>query len=134
MGNKKEADVQLIPKTGEEIEDALLDRYVECRGRFVRHQQCRARQYCQSDQHALQHPSGQLVRIGIVNPLRIVETHLGEGFENKCPADRWIGLFCQRCRFQRLGADCSHRIERVAGILRHEADFTAAKRPEAAFW
>ncbi len=73
------------------------------------------------------------MRIGIVNPLRIVETHLCKCFQNEELADCGVGLFRQRCRLQRLRADCSHRIERVARILRHEADFAATKRPEAPF-
>ncbi len=43
MGDEKQADVQLIAKTGEEIENAFLDCDVERRSRLIRHQQCGAR-------------------------------------------------------------------------------------------
>jgi len=41
-----------------------------------------------------------------------------------------VGQVEERRRLHRLGADRPHRVERVAGVLRHEADGPSPQRPE----
>ena len=131
VGDEQQADIELVLQSREQVEDPLLDRDVERGGRLVRDQQRRPGEDRQADQHPLQHAAGQLVRVGVVDTLGVVEPDLGERLQDELLADRLVGLVEERGRLLRLGADRPHRVECVAGVLRDEPDGPSPQRPEA---
>ena len=68
VGDEQDADPERLLELGEQVEDALLDRHVEARGRLVGHDQRGPGQHRQADQHPLEHAARQLVRIGPCRP------------------------------------------------------------------
>ncbi len=130
VGDEEQADFQLVLQLGKQVEDALLDRDVERGGRLVCDQQQRPWKNCKANQHTLQHAAGQLMRVGVINSLGIVEPNLSECLQDQRLAECFIGLVDERGRLHRLDADRPHRVERVAGVLRDEPDSTSPQRPE----
>ena len=117
---------------GEQVEDALLDRHVEARGRLVGHDQRGPGQHRQADQHPLEHAARQLVRVGLADPLGVGQADLAEGLEHALAAGGGVAVRQQRGRLQRLRPDRPDRVQRVARVLRDEAELAPAQRPELA--
>ncbi|MNE40000.1 hypothetical protein D3C80_1339830 [compost metagenome] len=74
------------------------------------------------------------MRVGLVDNTRVVQSHLREGLENEGLADRLVRLVEKCGRLHGLRADCPHRIERIAWILRDKADGASPQRSEVALW
>ena len=131
MGDEQQADIQLVLQPGEQVENPFLNRDIERGGRLVRDQQCRPGEDRQADQHALQHAAGQLVRVGIIDALGVVEPDLRERLQDELLADCLVRLVEERGCLLCLNADRSHRVERIARVLRDESDGPSPQRPEA---
>ncbi len=132
MGDEQDADAERLLELAEQVEDALLDRHVEARGRLVGHDQRGPGQHRQADQHPLEHAARQLVRIGPQDPVRVGQADLAEGLEHALAAGGGVAVRQQRGRLKRLRADRPDRVQRVARVLRDEAELAPAQRAELA--
>ena len=78
-------------------------------------------------------PPGELVRVGVVDASRVGAARPGRTCRGcgSALSARPVELD-ERRGLVRLAADRAHRVERVRGVLRHEADLASAQRPERA--
>ena len=129
--DQQQADAQRGLQFAEQVEDALLDRDVQRARRLVGDEELRLREHRESDEHALQHPAGKLVRVGVVHAPRVGQADAVEGVEDRFALCARAVDAGEHGGLVRLGSDRAHRVERVRGVLRHEPDLTAPQRPEA---
>jgi hypothetical protein len=113
-----------------EVEDLLLDRDVEGRGRLVCNQQPRRGRKPHRDHHPLQHPAGELVRIRGFDPLGVREAdlaqHLARAVRRPRPVDA-VGLE----RLLDLRDDAQQRVQRAHRILVDHRHLAAAHLAQA---
>ncbi len=126
VGDEQHAHVFLALQFAQQVEDLGLDRYIECRRRFVGDQQFRTAGKCHGNHHALAHAAGELVRIFVQPRLGGRDAHplhQPHGFSFGL-APRQAAM--QNQRFGNLVADGEDRIERGHRLLEDHADRAAA--------
>ena len=79
--DEEEGHVQLLPQTGQELEDILLHGHVQGRGGLVGDEELRAVGDGHGDHGALPLSAGDLVRVGAVHARRIGDLHAGQEFD-----------------------------------------------------
>ena len=84
VGDKQHRHALLTLDAPQQIEDLPLRGHVQCRGRLVRNQQLRREGQRHGDHHALALATGQLKRVGMVEPLRVRQADIAEQFDNPC--------------------------------------------------
>ena len=78
VGDEHQPELAALAQAVEDPDDLRLDRHVERRGRLVGDQQGRFGGQRHCDQDALEHPTGELERVGAHHPLRITDADLLE--------------------------------------------------------
>ncbi len=131
MGDQQHPDPEIAAQVVEQVEDLLLHGDVECGGGLVGHEQARAGEDRQGDEHALELTARELMGEGAQDPLRILDTHPFEGGARERLAVRAApSSGDERRGLVGLSSDRAHRIQRGARVLRHEAEHATAQREE----
>ncbi len=132
MRDEEQSDATVGLQVGQQVEDALLDRDVERARRLIRHDQVGGGDHGESDEHALQHPAGKLMRVRVVDALRIAQPDTLERVEDERSAQARIPRLDEGRRCVRLAPDGAHGVERIGGVLRDEADLASPQRAKPA--
>ena len=82
VGDEQHRGAVLLLQFADQLQDLLLRRDVERRGRLVGDQQLGLQDQRHGDHDALALAAGELVRIGAVNALDVGQLHLGEHVED----------------------------------------------------
>ena len=115
---------------GEQIDDLLLHRYVECSGRFVGDDHIGTAGDGHGDDHALFLSAGDLVRIGIVDALGIGQFDLFEELEHFGLALGGAHPGMDLEHFLDLRTAALHGVERTHGFLKDHRDAFAPQTAE----
>lgn len=108
-------------------EDLRLDGDVECRGRFVGDQHRRLVQKRDRNRHALAHPAGKLVRIGLEPGFRRGDADRPQGFDGPRTRRSRRHAFMGGDRLHDLRVDAQNRIECGDRILKDHRNALAAQ-------
>ena len=128
MADEDQAHAPLGHQPVQHAQHLQLHGDVERRGGFVGDQQLRAGDQHHRDHGALAHAAGDLVRVELHHPRRVLDAHGGQRFGHLLPGLR---AAAGAVRLQRLGdlrADAHDRVERVLRVLQHHRDAAAAQR------
>lgn len=108
------------------VEDASLNRDVQSTGRLVGDDEGGVRDKRDTDQNALPHTAGELVRVLACSDFRPVDTRAFEHLDGVQPGFATVCEAVDPEDFCNLVADPRHRVERGRRILRHQTDTRAA--------
>ncbi len=109
------------PQVGQELEDLMLHRGVERRGRLVRDDQARLADQRRRDHGALLHAAAQFVRIARGDARRFRDLHVAQRLDHAF-AGLWVFRPALADRLGDLFADRHDRIEIAAGVLEDHRD------------
>ena len=114
----------------DQIDNASFDRHIQRRGRLIQKQQPGIGQQRHGDDDALLLATGNLVRIGVENPVRFRQADAGDDLAR--PLHRLFGTdaFVVDRNLGELVADAHGRIEGRHRLLIDHGDFGAAQIPQ----
>jgi len=103
-----------------------LHRDIERAGRLIGDDQLWLQGESDGNQHALLHPARELMRILMQALLRMAQPNFLQQLQHALLARGPAKLLMQLQDLANLIANGLHRIKRITGILRHQADMHAA--------
>ena len=122
--DENHGDSHIFHQIGEQVENLALDRDIECRDRFIRQQQSRARRYGAGNGDALTLAAGKLMRV-LIHVLR-AEPHalheLGHSILTTAAGER----LALPQRLGQGGEDTEARVKRSIGVLEHHLEIQTA--------
>ena len=133
MGDKQHGHALLTLDAPQQIEDLPLRGHVQRRGRLVRNQQLRRKGQRHGDHHALTLATGQLKRVGMVEPLRVRQADIAEQLDNPSAALGAVFHAMGLQGFVDLSAHTEQRVERAHWLLKHHADVAPAQGAHGRF-
>lgn len=111
----------------EVVQDGLLHGHVECRGRLVGDKKLRASGQADTDERALAHTTGELVRVLLGATLGVGKPSFLKDLHHALPALGALNHVVGLEGFLNLGANTPHRVQVGHWILRDQADLVAAE-------
>ena len=109
-------------QVAEQVEHGRFRRHIKVSGRLVEHQQFGRTAEGHRNQHPLLHSAAELMRIQPRDPFGVSDAHFFQPVDTG-RASLLPGMAAGRHdHFAKLGADGHRRVERSAGVLRHQRD------------
>ncbi len=126
VGNKQDRHTGGLVDLLQQFQDLGLDGHVECRRGFIRKQKLRTVNDGGGDHAALQHAAGKLVRVFIVDGLRIIQLRIRERLQG-CLLPFRLGHFrmVHKETLLHLLSNLHDRVKRAHRLLEDHADVLA---------
>ena len=127
MGNKKDAHGELFAHFIKEIQDDFLHGDIQRGSRLIGDDELWLQCHSGSDEHALLHAAGKLMRVLMITALWIINAHALQQLQSTLLPGLLIVLPVDGHALFHRGSDGLERIERVIGILRNQPDASATQ-------
>ena len=114
-------------QVAQSVQDGGFGGDIKPGGRLIHDEQFRIADQRHGDGDALLHAAAQFVRVALGDALGVNEADIAENAHHAFPRFGPVYIGCRSQRFGHLGADSDRRIERGAGVLRHELDALGPK-------
>ena len=128
--DQHDRDTEVVGQLVEVVEDLLLHRHVESRGRLVGDQELGTSRETHRDQGALAHTAGELVGVLTRTTLGVRQASLLEQLDDALVSGGTGGDAVGDQGFLDLRADPPERVEVGHRVLRHQADRRATQRED----